>query len=131
MYKLLTFAFIIKNKQNSPECLKSQLEFEKENSNYELRDSSKLLIKPDKFCTKHGESTFKNLFSKLFNGIKSCTYLTSYLTENNFLDYKKILLLNLDIFLVKFINDFKQFNFEHSFYFLNFKQVTRSTSNKQ
>ena len=55
----------------------------------------------------------------------------SHLTENNFLDYKKILLLNLDIFLVKFISDFKQFNFEHSFYFLNFKQVTKSASNKQ
>ena len=54
-----------------------------------------------------------------------------YLTENNFLDYKKILLLNLDIFLVKFISDFKQFNFEHSFYFLNFKQVTKSSSLKQ
>ena len=90
--------------------------------------NKKKLIKPDKCNSKHGESTFKNLFSKLFNGLKSCTNLTLYLTQNNFIDYKKIVLLNLDIFLVKFINDFKQFNFEHSFYFLYFKQLPNSSS---
>ena len=121
LYKLFTFSFLIKNKQTSPQELKSKLEFESDNVNYNLRTSSKLLIKPNKSSSKHGDLTFKNLFAKLFNSVKSCYLFIENFKLNNFINYKSLLLLNINLFFNNFLIEFKQFNFEHSFYLINFK----------
>ena len=101
-YRLCLFIFKNKTALNAPSFLKQQLNPEVKQFRYNLRNPQLFFI--DKHVNKYSNMTIKYYYIKLTSFIN-----INYFTDD-FINFKKYILDNLDVFFVKFSKIFDQFN---------------------
>lgn len=108
LYKLSTFSFMLKSQPNAPVELRNFLQPAESSSRYSMRASTQsIVVKPGTARTSYGQCSFDNFYADFYNKIKVNREL---FLINDFINFKKMLLLNLDIIFSDFIKHFSQFD---------------------
>lgn len=118
IYKLANFAFFIKNQSLAPSQLKILLIPVESNHDYNLRLSTKSILKSSiNPKSKYGEWSFSGFYTKFFNNIKLNREIFSF---NNIIHFKQFLLNNIANIYVNFIKIFSKFeinlNLNHMYF---------------
>jgi hypothetical protein len=114
IFRIFIFTFKIKSSKNAPLELKNQIKIvEHQNAFYNLRSNGNLQVTSNRSLTKNGDKTFNYIFSKIINN-----FFTLF-NESNLKNFQSNLLLNLNLYVVKFISIdiFCKFNLNLNFYF--------------